>query len=139
MEALRHVIMVSIVVLVLTAACGIDSPITPVDTVPPNPPVEIEATPDAGDMVRVSWRQNAEVDLSGYRLYRSSCEDGPFEPVTTRTLLCPWYTDRAAPVEVTYFRVTALDRSGNESAYSRTVGVYTNKRGHSNPTNPVGK
>jgi fibronectin type 3 domain-containing protein len=121
----------------LTGACSNESSQTQpvIDTVAPNPPVGFQAE-DQGNMVRITWEQNAESDLAGYRLYRSSYESGPFGCVNSEPLLCPWYYDQVLPAAMTYYRVTAIDESGNESAFSQVIGVYSRKhsRGRSETT-----
>ena len=107
----------------LIGACGNDSgQSTPViDTVAPNPPVGFQFQ-DQGTTVKIVWAQNAEADLEGYMLYKSSSETGPFGQVNSEPLLCPWYYDEVLPAAMTYYRVTAVDENGNESAYSQLIG-----------------
>jgi len=127
-------LLVSLAALSLfVGACGNDSGQgTPViDTVAPNPPVGFQLQDD-GDAVKITWESNAETDLAGYRLYKSSSEDGPFGLVNSEPLLCPWYYDDVLPAAMTFYRVTAMDESGNESAYSQLIGYYsrTGNRGN---------
>ena len=138
MVALKHLILVSAIVLAVVASCGRDNQVSPIDTVPPNPPVGVAAMVEDGNVVMVTWSQNAELDLAGYRIYKSSNQDGPFGPVTTAAVVCPWYSANALPMDVTYFKVTAVDRSGNESAYSQIVRVYVSSRDRSQPRTPAG-
>jgi hypothetical protein len=137
MGTLRNIIMVAVVVLIFMGSCGKDNQISPIDTVPPNPPVGISADPEGGDLVLISWDQNAEPDLAGYKLYRSYNQNGPFGPVTSRTLQCPWYSAHVTPMDLTYFKVTAVDRSGNESAYSQIVAIYLNPGKHDGQSTPI--
>jgi hypothetical protein len=112
----------------LISACGNDSGQgTPViDTVAPNPPVGFQFEDQGqGGTVKITWDSNAEADLAGYRLYRSSSENGPFGQVNSEPLLCPWYHDNVRPLEMTFYKATALDESGNESAFSQVFGVYS--------------
>jgi hypothetical protein len=130
MDRLRLLSVVSVVMLVFLVSCGNESGhVSPaVDTVPPNPPLNLQAAWESGTVL-VNWGDNAEVDLAGYRIYRSSNDDGPFGLVNSDLLLCPWYYDGNRPAGFTYYRVTAVDEVGNESAYSRIVGVYVHTRG----------
>jgi hypothetical protein len=131
------VVIVAALVL-LAGACGKESGDTllTVDTVPPAPPVGLEIQAE-NDLVTVRWDENAEPDLEGYRLYRSSEKDGPYKTATSNLLYCPWYYGQVLPMEMTYFKVTAVDRSGNESAYSRIVGIYNNTDRKRQPDNPI--
>ncbi|WP_432491860.1 pectinesterase family protein [Kineococcus auxinigenes] len=64
--------------------------------------------------VTLSWSKGPEEDLAEYRVYRSATADGVFEPVGTTT--SAKFRDGSAPSGVfSYYRVTAVDRSGNES------------------------
>lgn len=66
----------------------------------------------------VSWTPAAADDLLAYRIYRSS--DGKtFEPVGTQQGSRARFTDFVgAPPRTAFYRVTALDLAGNESAPS---------------------
>jgi hypothetical protein len=99
--------------------------ITPVDTFPPAAPQGVvaailgnpsgESTPSVE--VDLSWSINAESDLAGYRVYRGEREDEKGQLVTPELLLSPAYRDTSvAPSHQYWYRVTAVDRSGNESA-----------------------
>ncbi len=122
----------------LVSACGNDSGQgTPViDTVPPNPPVGFQIQ-DQGGTVKITWESNAEADLEGYWLYKSSSENGPFAQVNSEPLLCPWYYDDVLPMAMTYYKVTALDESGNESAFSQLIGVYCRPADKGRPESTV--
>jgi hypothetical protein len=126
------------VFMMVVGACGTDSGggVAVVDTVAPSPPVALQL--DHSDaQVQITWAENAEIDLAGYRLYKSSYEEGPFSQETSRLLLCPWYYDNVLPMAFTYYRVTAVDESGNESAFSQVVGIYWNSGGRSGPEEPA--
>jgi hypothetical protein len=129
MRTLRELLPVVAVAFVwVLASCGSDPIVNPVDTTPPVAPV---GTDVAGDthLVRVSWAANAEPDLAGYNVYSSSAEEGPFGQVNEDLLLCPWCYHSPTPMEITYYVVTAVDESGNESAYSDLMGIYFNNMG----------
>ncbi|MGQ9810684.1 MAG: hypothetical protein ACUVQ7_04995 [bacterium] len=130
---MKHVILfVFMSSILLILGCSSEREGLPeVDMVPPNPPaavsVEILDQEVYGSWVLISWAQNSEPDLAGYKVYKSSCKDGPFTLACRSLVRCPWYYDNIVPAEVTYYRVTAVDESGNESAYSLTTGVYWNQ------------
>ncbi len=127
MRARNLIFMLAVSFILMQGACGNDSsPALPeVDTVPPNPPVGLQVEDGSGG-VRISWSENAEPDLAGYKVYRSSNEEGPFWLISPSVLLCPWCYDTPTPMATTYYRVTAVDESGNESAFSQVIGVYFN-------------
>jgi hypothetical protein len=109
-----------------------DSPlaiVTPKDTFPPAAPQGIVAAVQPGATagtvaVELSWSINLESDLTGYRVYRSQ-QDGERGVLLTSELLpSPAYRDNSAQSGQRYFyTVTAVDRSGNESAPSQAVAV----------------
>ncbi len=127
MRTRRLVFALAAALVLMLGACGNDSSpgLPEVDTVPPNPPVGLQVDDNAGG-VRISWTENAETDLAGYRVYRSSNEEGPFRRISSGLVLCPWYYDTPTAMAMTYYRVTAVDESGNESAFSDIIGVYYN-------------
>jgi hypothetical protein len=106
--------------------------VTPVDTFPPATPQGVVAAfienPNAGSTpaveVDLSWSINAEPDLAGYRVYRSEQQDDKAQLVTPDLLLSPAYRDTSVSGgHPFWYRVTAVDRSGNESAPSPPVAA----------------
>jgi hypothetical protein len=138
MKTLKCLLLVASALLLLFGACGNESgQVAPaVDTVPPNPPVGLQVQ-EGAQPVRLSWSENAEVDLAGYRIYKSSYEAGPYRLLNSDLLLCPWHYDTVSPMMMTFYKVTAVDASGNESAFSEVMGVYWNNGGRSGPAVPV--
>jgi hypothetical protein len=85
------------------------------DPSPPPPPrhVAVRAV-EAG--VEVRWERVASDDLAGYRVYRARTPTGVYEPISE---LIPADADRvfvdAGADGLHYYRVRAVDVSGNES------------------------
>jgi hypothetical protein len=109
-----------------------DSPlaiVTPKDTFPPAAPQGIVAVilPGAAPgsvAVELSWSINVESDLAGYRVYRSEQEGERGALLTPELLPSPAYRDNSVQSGQRYwYTVTAVDRSGNESAPSLAVAV----------------
>jgi hypothetical protein len=72
--------------------------------------------------VSLDWSDNTEGDLAGYRIYRSNAANGTFSLVNTGgPVAASQYIDTTAPNGVSYYRVTAVNSSGTESAVSATV------------------
>jgi fibronectin type 3 domain-containing protein len=75
-------------------------------------------------VVDLSWSINLETDLAGYRVYRSEQAGTPGELLTPELLLTPAYRDTSVKSGQKYwYSVTAVDRSGNESAPSVQTAV----------------
>jgi len=107
-----------------------DSPpaiVTPRDVFPPASPTSLEitivpATPQAPAYVELSWAISSEGDLAGYSVYRSDAEDAPGERISTDILPSPTFRDISVQHgRRSYYRVSAVDRAGNESPKSSAV------------------
>jgi len=105
--------------------------ITPRDVFPPVAPAGLEiavvpVTPQAPAYVELSWAISPEADLSGYIVYRSDREDAPGERISGETLPSPTFRDMSVlPGRRYFYRVSAVDRAGNESPKSSAVEADT--------------
>jgi hypothetical protein len=103
--------------------------VTPRDIFPPAVPQGLVAESTVGSPtnppeVELSWSINQEPDLAGYHVYRSEQADAPGQLSTSDLLLSPTYRDTSVqPGHRYWYTVTAVDRSGNESAHSAPVAV----------------
>jgi len=77
--------------------------------------------------IKLIWEKDVEADLAGFRVYMGTvtitpCPNIPLQvvdlPYTGQTSFSTDYQVTGAPLEMFYFRVTAYDTSGNESACS---------------------
>jgi len=109
----------------------------------PSPPGNI-ALSRSGDEIRIHFSANAESDVVGYRLYRST-NHGPFQRVNGKVVLSgreTVFTDSIPQSGVNGYYVTAVDVAGKESAPSTIVysdGSSINPSLFSQfPTNPNG-
>jgi hypothetical protein len=99
------------------------------DTFPPAVPQSVVAAIIAGTSpgspeVDLSWSINVETDLAGYHVYRSEQQDSKGELLTPDPLLSPAYRDTSVQSGHHYwYSVTAVDRTGNESAASAPVAL----------------
>ncbi|MBI5230962.1 MAG: fibronectin type III domain-containing protein, partial [Coriobacteriales bacterium] len=84
----------------------------------PVTPSGLAATPTkvaAGQAIDLSWYANNEADLAGYKVYRSTSADGPFDVVATLGKVTS-YGDASLTNGTTYFyKITAFDTFDNES------------------------
>ena len=90
----------------------------PPDTTPPDAPTGLAATP--GDaMVSLDWDDNAEGDLAGYNVYRSTTSGSGYGLLNGSLLTSSDYIDNSVTNDTTYYYVvTAEDTSANESTAS---------------------
>jgi len=99
------------------------------DTFPPATPqnlvaVYVPGTPQAPAHVELSWSISPESDWAGYRVYRSEQPDAPGQPRNADLLLSPTFRDMSVvPGRPYTYRVTSVDRAGNESAPSAAALV----------------
>lgn len=128
LSVLRAMPVVLLVVL-LSVACERERIVDDgVDTTPPLPPsgLLVEAARDG--FIFISWVKNRETDLSGYVVYRSEIADSSsFLPLDTIPEF--YFIDVQRSYDTLYwYRVTAIDGSGNESPPSQPVSARSPNR-----------
>lgn len=85
------------------------------NTTPPATPLELSAL-SRNDGILLDWLDNNESDLAGYNVYRSDSASGTFTKLNSSLLTASTYLDTGAPRnKVSYYRVEAVDTSGNKS------------------------
>ncbi len=90
------------------------------DVIPPAAPAGLVAA--AGKPVQLNWTANSEPDLAGYRVYRAESGSSSFAPLAETT--SPSHSDNNVTPGLAYsYRVTAFDRSDNESTPSATASA----------------
>ncbi len=98
--------------------------ITPKDVFPPPAPQDlvvafVPATGGTAAYLDLSWSISAATDIAGYNVYRSDEPSSPGTRINSELLLTPAFRDmNALPGRTYFYTVTAIDRSGNESAAS---------------------
>ncbi len=98
---------------------------SPQDRTPPEPPTGVTVVPGIG-RVFLTWNENRESDLAGYYVYRSAKSGGEYERLTDKPVTRTTYSDESVRQGMTYYYVlTAVDKSGNESAHSKEHKTYT--------------
>jgi hypothetical protein len=101
--------------------------ITPRDLLPPAAPqgllvVPAPAQTDSPAHLELSWAISAEPDIAGYLVYRSDSQGTRGERLNQDLLPTPSFRDISVqPGKHYFYSVTAVDRSGNESAASDVV------------------
>ncbi len=95
--------------------------VTPVDLFAPAVPAEFSAVQGVG-AIELVWQRNTEEDFAGYNVFRAE-GGGEFEKIAG-PIDAPAYSDRAVEAGKTYrYAVSAIDRTGNESARTAPVEV----------------
>lgn len=89
---------------------------------PPSQPLGVSGT-SRSDGVLIAWSSNIEVDLAGYRVYRSLTAGGTFELLSGSSLLTSTeFLDAEPAIGTTnFYKVTAVDTAGGESVMSAFV------------------
>lgn len=101
------------------AVAGCRDSSSPRDTTPPAAPRGLVSV--TGDHAAyLSWLENTERDVAGYRIYAGPCADGPSCPydLVGTTAGTAFTVAALANGETRYFAVAAFDHSGNESDLS---------------------
>lgn len=92
------------------------------DSEAPAAPAQLTGSANFTGNVVLNWQASTEEDFKEYRVYRSTSSGTGYELLTTTTATS--YTDATTEGDSTYYYVvTALDYSGNESAYSNEISL----------------
>ena len=112
------------------SAASAPTVLTAKDIFPPAAPqgleaVSMAATNGVPPAIELTWTINAETDLAGYNVYRSEQSEAARQRLNNELLLAPTFRDMSVLPGKTYFyRVGAVDQSGNESALSPAVEAH---------------
>jgi hypothetical protein len=98
--------------------------ITPVDEFAPSAPEPVSIA-SANGTISLFWPTSPEPDVIGYNIYRSDSARSPdkdWVKLTAQPVTAVTYRDERVVIDNLYaYRVTAVDRFGNESKPSRAV------------------
>jgi len=98
------------------------------DSFAPQPPTGLISV-GAGGMIAISWDENSEEDLAGYRVWRREEKDKEFRLLTPQAIKENSYSDTTVENDKKYdYAVTAMDNQGNESQKSKIISDSTRKR-----------
>lgn len=97
------------------------------DRTPPAAPTGLTAVPAGTSRIDLAWNSNTETDLNRYYVYRSLADGGPYARISSASDTTePGYSDTGLQADTTYYYVvTAIDKSGNQSAYSSQASATT--------------
>jgi len=103
----------------LFAGCVSDSVVPADDEAPVLPPTNVTAAPSEMSKVVIQWDPNAHPMLKGYHVYRVETATQASVRLTASPIADTYYSDPSAHRGIGYqYRVTALTKSGKESAYA---------------------
>ena len=104
------------------------SPVVDLDTTPPAAPSNVHGTFDAqGNRDYLNWDLSASPDVASYEVWVYNTDPGTGGTGVKLATVDASIDYQPLPVSgvstTQFFRVRAVDTSGNESAYSATAGV----------------
>jgi hypothetical protein len=97
------------------------------DVLPPAQPQQLDGRVKA-TTIFLSWSPSEEADLWGYNVYRTDDSLGTYQKANSAVVeQIAYYEDKyLAEEQLYYYRVTAVDSSGNEGPPSATLWISTN-------------
>ena len=105
------------------------------DTEPPEAPTGLTATAISTTQINLNWNNNPESDLANYRVYRSNSATGTYSFIGQTT--SSDYSDTGLSAGTTYYyRVSAVDISGNESPQTSYLSATTQSEPEPEPPEP---
>ncbi len=94
-----------------------------VDKTAPDAPISLTASSDASE-IQLLWQAHEnQIDSVSFSLYRSTEEDGEYTKILSNASALNYYDRTAEPGNTYYYRLTAIDAAGNESAMSEAVAA----------------
>jgi len=95
----------------------------------PAPPENLQGKPIKNSKsVLLYWKENKELDLAGYNVYRSATPGSGYQRVNYSIISEHNYTDnQIVPGQTYYYVVTAENEAGGESGYSNEAEVAATK------------
>lgn len=104
--------------------------LTAKDQVPPAAPIRPEAGMVGGTTMMIQWEQDqTSDDMAAYIIKRSRAFDGSYQPISGRLPIHTRQFEDTAPDAVSdnYYRICAIDRSGNEACSPPAYGFLNDR------------
>lgn len=95
---------------------------TTIDFVAPGAPTSLTATANA-ESILLNWTASTATDLSGYTIFRSETAGGPYNTIARNITSTSFVDNTATTVGQHFYRIKAVDKSLNRSAYSNEVSA----------------
>lgn len=95
-----------------------------VDSIPPGKPTGLEGRVDSLGIVYLTWDNNPEPDIKGYKVYFSYEPNGEFSQATQSALPGNYYQDTLSMKIINrdvYYKLAAIDYHSNASAFSEVI------------------
>ena len=96
---------------------------TPIDKTPPKFPKSLNIVSEEGKIL-VTWKMNLELDVDHYDVYRSSEALEGYEKINALPVPSDqpfYYDDKVFAGPAYYYKIKAIDFSGNESDFSNSM------------------
>ena len=100
--------------------------VQPVDSIPPKTPIELVGQIDTTGVVKISWKANEELDLSGYRIFRGNNAEAELNQITLTPVRENSYTDTIQVKNLNkniFYKVMAVDQRYNSSELSEILTI----------------
>jgi hypothetical protein len=112
--------------------------VQPVDSIPPAAPEGLAGAIDSTGVVHLTWKPNSEQDILGYKVFRANLATEEPAALVDSVWAPHTFRDSVGIVSLNsrvYYRVMALDKRYNQSAYSAVLEIK--KPDVIPPTSPV--
>ncbi len=110
------------------------------DSIPPAIPQGLTGTIDSNGVVKLSWLNNTDKDIRGYKLYKSNVKDQELTPMIDTICYTNNFSDTVQIKNLNnkiYYSIKAIDKRYNQSEYAPILVVK--KPDFVPPTQPVFK
>lgn len=97
-----------------------------IDSIPPNAPQGLSAKIDSSGIVKLTWQPNNELDIKGYRIYRSNYQSEEYSLLNGESVSEASYTDTITLKTLSstiYYKTRAIDHRENESTFSSPLEI----------------
>lgn len=97
-----------------------------IDSLPPDPPVQLKGFIDSTGKVTLCWKRNTEEDIYGYRIYRANYATEEYSQITTAPVTDTCFIDKISLKTLTksiFYRLMAIDQKQNHSAFSQPLEI----------------